>query len=754
MQRSLGIRIRTILRGQLGSGSTVSLNSASRWNRCNPSQLKCSYVPDRISSFQFSTQSDDLEKILPEKSTASHDNLHQAWRTSAKRSSEIRELLERPIGSWDDETWYKAGKLLIDRFPREAVLFFQLHDAEILQEIQRLFRRLCQERPRTKPTSQLVNTFLSLVRDLIQTQQSAIQKTNHKELLHPSQRSPDMSQLFATEMHSTMQHVTKNRYWHPDTTIAYQAMIQLASLANNPAMAELWLEQQWKKSRDQRSRSVQAPNRYDYTAIVQAWAQSRDPAAADRAALLVRQLQQLYVSGNRDPLLKPTEAAYIGWIVCLTNNTGSNDYPDTAARAAEQVLQEIWYRAETDDFWPSVTVYNAVIRAWAKTGQAEQAEAVLRDLCEKAVKHSHCMPDVTSFTTAIAAWSKSRDPNAPERAERLLRLMQEFAATTGLESVQPNVVTVTAVLNCWAKSNQPHGPARAEAMLRRMQEHATAGNRKLRPNAITYNICMNAWARSGQHDAPERVEALFGDLAYQYQQNRGGGGVRLKPDLVTYMTRINAWERSRNRCPRTAAVQAAAVLQEMVSSLDPTIYPTELHYNRVIAGWTQCGDALQAEAVLERMLDDYQRKGIMQSAPNKFSFHFVMSAWSKQHSRDAAERAEQWLNRMQQLSESTALHVKPNSVSFSTCLGAWARSGAMDAFDRAQVLFQRMKERGLTPDAYSYGALLQVLARSTQEPSEKASRASAILAAMEGAGLELNDFVKGLAAQCGVSIAL
>lgn len=752
MQRTLGnCRVRsTILLGNVRShapppGKRLRSVNQGGYVYCLHPQTHCFAV--RTSGVPLSTLADNRLDSLGLSHTAHQNNLQEDWRTVTKRSSGIREFLDRPIGSWDDTSWWKARESLITCFPREAGLFLQLGDVAVVQELLQLFRRLCQERPRTAPTSDLVNSFLALIKVMIQTEKSAIQAENHKEMLHPKQRDLEFTEYLTTEVHSSMQHIIKSRYWFPDTTSAYQAMIQLSASVMNPAMAELWLNRQWEKSRLRES-GIQAPNRYDYTAIVQAWAQSHDPMAAEHASFLVQQLRQTYVANAKNPMFKVTEAAYTSWIVCLTNGAASTDECVTAARNAERVLHEMWQRADLDEFWPNVTVYNAVIRAWAKAGQAEQAEAVLREMCQKAAKCSLCTPDVTSFTTVIVAWSKSRDPNAPSRAERLLRLAHEFAVMTGLESAQPNVVTVTAVLNCWAKSNLPHAPMRAEAILRRMQEHAAAGNHQLRPNAISYNICMNAWARSGECDAPERVEALFQELHQKYLCN---GSARLKPDRVSYMARINVWERSRKRCPRTAAIRAAAALDEMLATNDLSIYPTDLHFSRVIAGWIQCGETLPAESLLERMVDDYSNRAIKQSAPSIYAFHFVMSAWSKQHSREAAERAESLLARMQQLSESAGLHVKPNVVSFNTCLGAWARSGAEDALHRAQALFQRMKDVGLTPDLYTYGSLLQVVARSSQEPLAKASHASVILAELRGLDLEPNGFVKGLAAQCGVS---
>jgi hypothetical protein len=134
--------------------------------------------------------------------------------------------------------------------------------------------------------------------------------------------------------------------------------------------------------------------------------------------------------------------------------------------------------------------------------------------------NKYCLPDASSFSTVILAWSKSGHAEAPEQAEKLLQQMQEFYEVTGFQSVQPNTQTLTSVLDCWAKSKLEHAPERAETILRRMQERYQAGNDRVKPNTVTFNTCMNAWARSSSRQAPGskalrdmQRQYLSGDMA-------------------------------------------------------------------------------------------------------------------------------------------------------------------------------------------------------------------------------------------------
>jgi len=269
-------------------------------------------------------------------------------------------------------------------------------------------------------------------------------------------------------------------------------------------------------------------------------------------------------------------------------------------------------------------------------------------------------------------------------------------------------------------------------------------------------MVLTAWSRSRRPEAADRVEALGSELQQQQQQsaNAAANNCNLQMDAVTYMARINVWERS-GHLPRTSARKAAGVLQEMVQAAaaaaaagNNDLHPTTLHFNRVLIAWTAAGDVLEAEALLERMLSHFL-KGQTAAAPNLSSFNFVLAAWSKKSSREAAAQAEQWLDRMEEYAESFGLPVRPDAVSFNTVLGSWARSGSDVAWERALALKRRMQERHkLRPDMYTYGSLLQILAKSEESRQNVAANAKMILGEMQDAGVEPNSFILRLVAQC------
>jgi hypothetical protein len=588
------------------------------------------------------------------------------------------ELLESQTGTWDAPTWRSAFRT----FHHWASQSEQ--DKDSVRRSISLLLRLLHERPHSSESAGLMNQLL-------------------KQVLSGGGTSvpyPSVHECISDCL---------SQGWHADKS-TFTMLIEIACQQGNPAMAEEWLTSMWKAAEDN---MLLQPDRYSYTAIVQAWARSGDSQKATaRIQTLVRDLQRLYRAG--DESLKPTEACYVGWIVAIQRRNKSD-----APEQAERILFQVWRDAEQDDFYPSYVLYNAVMHAWARRGQAERAQTLLHHMCRAYLEgtNKYCLPDVSSFSTVILAWSKSGLPVAPEQAEKLLQQMQEFYEATGLESVQPNTQTLTSVLDCWAKSNLGHAPERAETILRRMQKHYQAGNDRVRPNTVTFNTCMNAWARSGSSKAPERVESLFRDMQRQYLS----GDMDLRPCPISYMARISAWERAKRR---DSAEWAQAALDEMIILQDPDVSPATLHFNRVILSWARRGEASKAAALLQQMIDN-QSHGMKHSAPNLSSFNFALSAWAKSGSNEALQQSEETLLRMSDLA------VRPDTASFNTVLNCCARSPGNYLKARSildlQISRYKSGDHKCKPDVYGYTSVIESCAR---EPGSMGSRKKAFSMAL------------------------
>jgi pentatricopeptide repeat protein len=427
---------------------------------------------------------------------------------------------------------------------------------------------------------------------------------------------------------------------------------------------------------------------------------------------------------------------YVNWMVSLRSR------PDAAERA-HHILQELKDNNERDDFRPSEAVFNAVMHAYAKTGQVERAEAIFHTMCDNYMNkgNEYCRPSAASFTVMILAWCKSGLPHAPEQAEKVLQAMQELYETTGADNLAPNVVTLTSVIECWAKSGRIEGPARAEVLLDRMIEHACE-NPKLMPNVVTFNTVMTGWARSRHKQAPLKVEKLFQQLTDLRKQT--GNSVTLSPDPVTYMARINAYQRSKH--PRSGK-EAMRILFELLA--DPEVSPNIMHFNRVLYAVASLGDIRAALEVFESLQKEYKR-GNEKCAPNIATYNFLLLAWSWSVAKDGGSEAELLLKEMAQVG------VEADLVSYNTALRCWANLPSSSSIEQPLALFHRIQngEANQPPDVVTYGTMLRIVVNSGLSDQEKSLKANYILTELQKRGLEVNSYIYELACKCKAESSL
>jgi pentatricopeptide repeat protein len=226
-----------------------------------------------------------------------------------------------------------------------------------------------------------------------------------------------------------------------------------------PEHAEAWL-------RRMAEYGVQ-PNVISYSTVLDAWAKSPHPEAPDRAQAILDHMR-----------------------TSKTNTT----------------------------LRPNAISYTTVMKAYARHGRAEDAERLLQEMLED---DSLPQPDHYTFSSVLFAWSKSKSPNAAERAEWILVRMQELYEAKLLKQ-PPNVICYSNVLACWAQV--PDGE-RAEAILRVMQA------RGVQPNVVSYNTVINAWANESRsnNQALDRVYAVLEELGELARTKK-----KLQPDEWTY----------------------------------------------------------------------------------------------------------------------------------------------------------------------------------------------------------------------------
>ena len=261
-----------------------------------------------------------------------------------------------------------------------------------------------------------------------------------------------------------------------------------------------------------------------------------------------------------------------------------SDRPEAADRASGILLR---MEADLPPSHPllGARTYTKAVSARARAGghnAGRRAEGILRRMgAGSAGVAEVARPNAYTYNAVINAWANSGDfPLASERAEQLLAEMERSADPR----VRPTIVTWNAVLDCLAKAGGRQGAERAEELLRQLEsryEEAAAAGREPggvpRPNARSFNTVMNAWAKSGTEEAAskavnildlmERLSTLIGDDAsgdgtgaVSWSGGRGARNPGVRPDVVSFSTAINAWARSPHR---DKAEQVLGLLRRM-----------------------------------------------------------------------------------------------------------------------------------------------------------------------------------------------
>jgi hypothetical protein len=212
-----------------------------------------------------------------------------------------------------------------------------------------------------------------------------------------------------------------------------------------------------------------------------------------------------------------------------------------------------------------IDLYNSVLNAWqlceqnddvtVTTSPPEKAERILDSLCKHhEAEKSHLSPSDASFSMCIQTWCKSPKNFAAERAERLLRLKEEY-----LHQVEGLVIRVSdynPVILKW-KDDHENGPDRATSLFEDMMEKSILHEAYQYPNVSTLNILLAVLSKSNDKNGAEKAEALLRRMDKLYEEKR----LRARTDMISYRTVINAFIA---RKEITAPAKVEALVDDMI----------------------------------------------------------------------------------------------------------------------------------------------------------------------------------------------
>jgi hypothetical protein len=265
-----------------------------------------------------------------------------------------------------------------------------------------------------------------------------------------------------------------------------------------------------------------------------------------------------------------------------------------------QVLEKIdtFLSKAKDCFVPNIVTYTMILDgATHCPNPAERlvfTEDLLGRLMEESKTNPLVRPTVVTFGTVIKAWAKSGSASVAEKAEALLRHMQELDQNNKeWQGVQPNARLYTSVIQGWANAGAPE---RAEILLKQMyEEYRLHGNSDVKPNIWSFNSVLSAWTKSPSPQAFESSEKLLRNMTELYENDV----LDILPDVVSYNCVLQTL--AKRRGDPEAVAKAESLMEEMVKigSRKPNII-TYVALFRILAGSNAPDRADKAKTWLEK----------------------------------------------------------------------------------------------------------------------------------------------------------
>ena len=275
---------------------------------------------------------------------------------------------------------------------------------------------------------------------------------------------------------------------------------------------------------------------------------------------------------------------------------------------------------------------------------------------------------------------------------------------------------VNSFVNNWRKlyKNQSKQPSSTNLLVpsevwEKIQSYGTT--RIFSPDSKTYAMIFDASSISKD---PEEgawfCESKMNQILDQYES---GVAPIQQPDVFVFSSVIHSWAKSGlHEAPKKAEEWLNRIISLKEEHGWETLELNAYIYNEVILAWARQGNGLRAEKLLQNMIRD---KRLL---PDAHCVNSVLLAWAKSKDFDAAERAENILNKMHQWYDSGELLESPNCVSYTIVLEAWSRSRQQNALERSALLFAKMKylyssgHPELKPNTRTYNQVIAAYARA------------------------------------------
>ena len=327
-------------------------------------------------------------------------------------------------------------------------------------------------------------------------------------------------------------------------------------------------------------------------------------------------------SKHKNPLIRPS--AYPFTVAMLSWEQAAAYSPMEASKEASQralallnKLKSLYNSGWGHEFMPDKNAYRRVMNIFAHRGDGDQVEALLEDLYalyldhyEQGHENSHLlMPTTPFFSLVLYSWSKSRDPDAAERAEAILEHMLEMEERGDIPNLKVQSNFFNIVMVCWSKQRTLESAAKVQSIFDRLVEFSKTNPTK-QPVGASYMALIKTWSRFD----PAKAEEAF--WQWKEEHDNGRCEMRIETDLIR--TLVSSWCKSKES---NAAEQSDSLVRFAMKEQDWE--PTTFVANMVINKWCQektLEGLERAQDLLESMIAYHETYPGSETKPNNLTY--------------------------------------------------------------------------------------------------------------------------------------
>ena len=236
-------------------------------------------------------------------------------------------------------------------------------------------------------------------------------------------------------------------------------------------------------------RGLGNPNVKTMTPILQSLSKDGN---ANEISNLIEWMEEMYNTWGWEDI-RPNNYHFNTMITALARKTSNDKVRAGSGHLAFEILNKmktLYEDGGNESVRPDLITYNAILHCISKEENSQGTKKVKSNIGDRALallrrmedgeEGDHISPDIFSYNATLAAIMNSATFDAASKTQNLLQHMTS-------KDVQPDLKSYTICINTLSKSRAKGSSQKAEDLLRVLEEAYAKGNEELKPDVKCYN---------------------------------------------------------------------------------------------------------------------------------------------------------------------------------------------------------------------------------------------------------------------------